>query len=66
MNNTQDEIFTIKARRCKRRGGLLTSEKAVREGYGHVCKIKSEGERQALLPDPDQLSLFEEDYQNGK
>lgn len=67
MTKLSDEgIFTVKARRCKRCGGLLTSEQAVREGYGHVCKIKSERERKALLPDPDQLSLFEEDYQNGK
>ena len=61
-----NKVFTIKARRCERCGGILISEKAIREGFGHVCKIKSEQERIAALPDPDQLSFFKEDYQNGK
>lgn len=54
-----DEIFTVKARRCKRCGGLLTSKQAVEDGYGHVCKMKSEAERKAAEPDPNQLTLFD-------
>jgi len=48
-----DETFTITARRCKRCGGLLTSAQAVKDGYGHVCKMKAEGER----PDPNQIKM---------
>ena len=54
------EIFTIKARRCKRCGGILTSKQAVEEGYGHTCKIKAKAEEEAQKPDPDQLTLFGE------
>lgn len=49
----EDGTFTITARRCKRCGGILTSRKAVAEGYGHVCKMKTLGERQV----PGQMSL---------
>ena len=31
------EIFTIRARRCKRCGRLLTSAEAVEKGYGCQC-----------------------------
>lgn len=55
----QDEIFTIKARRCKRCGGLLTSKQAVEEGYGHVCKMKAHAEAEAAKPDPNQINLFD-------
>lgn len=59
MDNSQDDIFTIKARRCKRCGGLLTSKRAVEDGYGHVCKMKAEAEIRAAQPDPNQISLFD-------
>lgn len=59
MDNSQDDIFTIKARRCKRCGGLLTSKQAVEDGYGHVCKMKTEAEIRAAQPDPNQISLFD-------
>lgn len=52
------ETFIIKARRCKRCGGLLTSKQAVKDGYGHVCKMRAKEEEQAKQPDPNQLSLF--------
>lgn len=58
MDNSQDDIFTIKARRCKRCGGLLTSKQAVEDGYGHVCKMKAEAEIRAAQPDPNQISLL--------
>ncbi|MCD8311249.1 MAG: hypothetical protein LUD43_01915 [Firmicutes bacterium] len=59
MNDSGDEIFTIKARKCKRCGGLLTSKQAVEDGYGHVCKMKARAEAEAARPDPNQITLFE-------
>ena len=53
------EIFTVKARRCKRCGGLLTSKQAVEDGYGHVCKMETQEEQRAAMPDPNQISIFE-------
>ncbi len=57
--NKQDEIFMVKARRCKRCGGLLTSKQAVEDGYGHVCKMKTYAEIEAAKPDANQLTLFD-------
>lgn len=50
-----DETFTIsiKARRCKRCGGLLTGEQAIKDGYGHICKMKARAEG----IDPDQITI---------
>lgn len=53
-----DEIFTIQARRCKRCGGLLTSQQAVADGYGHVCLKKMQGEEEAQKPIPGQMDLY--------
>ncbi len=55
----EPETFIIKARRCKRCGGLLTSKQAVEDGYGHVCKMKTRAEERAAQPDPNQLTLFD-------
>lgn len=52
------EVFLVKARRCKRCGGLLTSAQAVADGYGHVCKMKELGEKDARKPLPGQTTLF--------
>lgn len=49
------EIFVLKARRCKRCGGLLTSKKAVKNGFGHVCYIKHKAEKEEK---ERQISLF--------
>lgn len=54
-----DEIFLVKARKCKRCGGLLTSRQAVEDGYGHVCKMKARAEEEQRKPDPNQLNLFD-------
>lgn len=51
------EVFMVRARRCKRCGGLLTSAQAVADGYGHVCKMKELGEQQARQPLPGQMTL---------
>jgi hypothetical protein len=58
----ENEIFTIKARRCKRCGGILTSKAAVEEGYGHVCKMKTHAEEEAKKPLDGQMNLL--DYYN--
>lgn len=43
----RSEAFQIAARRCKRCGGILTSEQGLRDGYGPCCLRKvQEGERQ--------------------
>lgn len=54
-----NDVFFIKACRCARCGGLLTSQQAINDGMGHVCKIRSEQERKANEPDPDQLRFDE-------
>lgn len=53
------EVFTIKARRCKRCGGLLTSRQAILDGMGHTCKMKLKAEEDAKKPDPNQTTLFD-------
>lgn len=34
------EIFTVKATRCLRCGGILLSDYGLKHGMGHVCKQK--------------------------
>ncbi len=53
------ETFIIKARKCKRCGGLLTSKQAVKDGYGHVCKMKANENGKVNRTDPSQICLFE-------
>ena len=57
----EDEVFTIKARLCKRCGRLLTSKMAIREGYGCACKRKAEIEKNGEPQIDGQISLFDED-----
>ena len=58
--NQNDDTFYIKARRCLRCGGILTSEKAVKDGYGCTCKKKAEQERlRREFEKKYQLSLFD-------
>jgi len=54
-----DEIFTIKARRCLRCGRLLTSDEAIREGYGCRCKELADAEARALEPLPGQMTIMD-------
>lgn len=44
------EIFTIRARRCKRCGRLLTSAEAVEKGYGCQCAAKAQAEEDEKKP----------------
>ena len=60
MNNS-DEIFTIRARRCKRCGGILTSKQAVEDGYGHTCKMKEKAEREEREIPDNQITFFEKE-----
>lgn len=64
-NGGDDEIFMVKARRCKRCGGLLTSKQAVADGYGHVCKMKELGDLEARQPLPGQMTLLAEEDIDG-
>lgn len=59
-DNDAGDVFMVRARRCKRCGGLLTSAQAVADGYGHVCKMKELGELEAKKPLPGQMNLLED------
>lgn len=52
------DVFMVRARRCKRCGGLLTSAQAVADGYGHVCKMKELQKQRAREELKNQYSLF--------
>ena len=60
----QDGIFTIRARRCKRCGRLLTSKEAVERGYGCQCAEKERREAAEKEPLPGQRSIL--DYIGGE
>ena len=53
------DIFQVPARRCKRCGGILTSEQGLRDGYGACClKRMKEDEADAKIR-KIQISLFD-------
>ena len=53
------EVFTIKARRCKVCGRILTSKKAVEEGYGETCKCKAIKLEEEKKPIDGQMDVFD-------
>ena len=53
-----NEVFQIPARRCKRCGGLLTSDQAIRDGYGHTCRMKERREAAGGEEEKKQDRLF--------
>lgn len=53
------EIFTVRARRCKRCGRLLTSKEAVERGYGCQCAAKARQEEIERQPLPGQINIFD-------
>jgi len=53
------EIFTIRARRCKRCGRLLVSDEAIERGYGCQCAKKAWQEEIEKQPMPGQIELFD-------
>lgn len=57
-HTVSDDIFKIPARKCLRCGGLLTSAKAIRDGYGHTCKMKVQQEKINREELKNQFSLF--------
>lgn len=52
-------IFTIRARRCKRCGGILTSEQGLRDGYGPCCLRKTREEEAQRREEEKLVSLFD-------
>ena len=58
MEKMTDDVFTIPARRCKLCGRLLTSDKAIQDGYGPVCRSKACQEAAEREMDKDQLSFW--------
>ena len=55
------EIFTIRARRCKRRGRLLTSAEAVEKGYGCQCAAKAQAEEDEKKPIEKEFKAMKKD-----
>ena len=53
------EIFTVKATRCQRCGGILLSEYGLKHGLGHTCKKKFDEEHAPV--DKNQITMFETD-----
>lgn len=54
------DIFQVPARRCKRCGGILTSDQGLRDGYGACClKRMKEDEADARMR-KIQISLFDQ------
>ncbi len=58
------DVFTVRATRCTRCGGILLSEYGLKHGMGHVCKAKYDAEHAPI--DKNQLTFFEEDEDNGR
>ena len=52
-------IFTIRARHCKRCGGILTSEQGLRDGYGPCCLRKAREEEAQRREEEKLVSLFD-------
>lgn len=59
MSDLSEEIFSIKARKCLRCGRLLTSQDAIRDGYGCRCKELAEAAKRAAEPTPGQIDIFD-------
>ena len=62
----RSEIFTIAARRCRRCGGLLTSEQAIKDGFGACCLRKLRAEERAKEPLKGQTTLFDMEENHGQ
>ena len=64
MASNEVEVFTVRATRCTRCGGILLSEYGLKHGMGHVCKAKFDAEHAPI--DENQLSFFEEEKDDGR
>ena len=54
-----DGVFMIKARKCKLCGRILTSKKAVEEGYGETCKCRALKIEKEEEPIDGQMNVFD-------
>lgn len=59
------EIFSIPARRCKRCGGILTSQQSLKSGYGPGCLRKMQQEQKEKEERDRLVTLFDLE-QNGR
>ena len=57
----EEVVFQIRARRCQRCGGLLTSRAGLRDGYGPCCLRKMQEEAARKRAMKNQISLFQEE-----
>lgn len=55
----RSEVFQIAARRCKRCGGILTSEQGLRDGYGPCCLRKMQEEERQKREEARLITLFD-------
>lgn len=62
MSEERPEIFTVRACRCRRCGGILVSNDGVENGIGPVCLAKEKEDRERRKPDPNQMKLWEDEY----
>lgn len=54
-----DGVFLIKARKCKLCGRILTSKKAVEDGYGETCKCRALKIEKEEEPLDGQMNVFD-------
>ena len=54
-----EDIFTIRVRRCKRCGRILTSAEAVERGYGCQCAANAKAEEKAREPIQGKVHIFD-------
>lgn len=57
------EIFSIPARRCKRCGGILTSQQSLKSGYGPGCWRKMQQEQKEKEEQAGLVSFFDLEQQ---
>jgi hypothetical protein len=58
-NEQDDEVFTIKARKCLRCGRILTSQEAIENGYGCRCMELADAAKREKEPVPGQMDIFD-------
>lgn len=63
----EDEIFTLKARICKRCGRILTNAESVERGLGCQCAKKQKAAELERAPIPGQIDVYEwyKDYEGS-
>lgn len=57
------ETFSIPARRCKRCGGILTSQQSLESGYGPGCWRKMQREQKEKEEQARLVSFFDLEQQ---